>query len=95
MSGVIASYERLIGKEGITSIKDIEGKRVAYPPNSTAQYALEAAISVNKLDRSKITLLPLRPAEMVAAWAERGPKPGVLRIKPFGVRRAISFALNT
>jgi len=68
VSGVIASYERLIGKEGITNIKDIEGKRVAYPPNSTAQYALEAAISVNKLDRSKITLLPLRPAEMVAAW---------------------------
>lgn len=68
VSGVIASYERLIGKEGINSIKDIEGKRVAYPPNSTAQYALEAAISVNKLDRSKITLLPLRPAEMVAAW---------------------------
>jgi len=68
VSGVIASYERLIGKNGIHTIKDIEGKRVAYPPNSTAQYALEAAISVNKLDRSKITLLPLRPAEMVAAW---------------------------
>lgn len=49
VSGVIASYERLIGKEGISSIKDIEGKRVAYPPNSTAQYALEAAIDVNKL----------------------------------------------
>lgn len=71
VSGVIASYERLIGKDSIKSIKDIEGKRVAYPPNSTAQYALEAAISVNKLDRSKITLLPLRPAEMVAAW-QRG-----------------------
>ena len=41
---------------------------MAYPPNSTAAYALEAAISANKLDRSKITLLPLRPAEMVAAW---------------------------
>ncbi len=68
VSGVIASYERLIGKDGIKTLRDIEGKRVAYPPNSTAQYALEAAISVNKLDRSKITLLPLRPAEMVAAW---------------------------
>lgn len=68
VSGVIASYERLIGKDDIKTLRDIEGKRVAYPPNSTAQYALEAAISVNKLDRSKITLLPLRPAEMVAAW---------------------------
>nr|WP_254711467.1 glycine betaine ABC transporter substrate-binding protein [Pantoea cypripedii] len=68
VSGVIATYERLIGKEGINNIKDLEGKRVGYPPNSTSQYALEAAIAVNKLDRSKITLLPLRPAEMVAAW---------------------------
>lgn len=68
VSGVIASYERLIGKDGIASIKDIEGKRVAYPPNSTAQYALEAAISVNHLDRSKITLLPLRPAK----WSQPG-----------------------
>jgi ABC-type taurine transport system, periplasmic component len=68
VSGVITSYERLIGKDGIASINDIEGKRVAYPPNSTAQYSLDAAISVNHLDRSKITLLPLRPAEMVAAW---------------------------
>lgn len=68
VSGVIASYERLIGKSGISSINDLEGKRVAYPPNSTSQYALEAAIKVNKLDRSKIILLPLRPADMVAAW---------------------------
>ncbi|WP_416414544.1 glycine betaine ABC transporter substrate-binding protein [Pantoea sp. App145] len=68
VSGVIASYERLIGKGGINSLKDLEGKRVAYPPNSTSQYALDAAIKVYHLDRSKITLLPLRPAEMVAAW---------------------------
>lgn len=68
VSGVIASYERLIGKNGITSLKDLEGKRVGYPPNSTSQYALDAAIKVHHLDRSKITLLPLRPAEMVAAW---------------------------
>lgn len=68
VSGVIATYERLIGKSGIDRLQDIEGKRVAYPPNSTSQYALEAAIAVHKLDRGKITLIPLRPAEMVAAW---------------------------
>ncbi|WP_058911670.1 ABC transporter substrate-binding protein [Entomohabitans teleogrylli] len=71
ISGVIATSERLLAKQGINSLKDIEGKRVGYPPNSTAQYALEAAIAIHKLDRSKITLLPLRPAEMVAAW-QRG-----------------------
>ncbi|WP_413740204.1 glycine betaine ABC transporter substrate-binding protein [Sodalis sp. RH14] len=68
ISGVIATYERLIGKPGINSLQDIEGKRVGYPPNSTSQYALEAAIAVHKLDRGKITLIPLRPAELVAAW---------------------------
>ncbi|WP_413723874.1 glycine betaine ABC transporter substrate-binding protein [Sodalis sp. RH16] len=71
VSGVISTYERLIGKNGINQLNDIEGKRVAYPPNSTSQYALEAAIAVHKLDRSKITLIPLRPADMVAAW-QRG-----------------------
>ena len=71
ISGVIASYERLIANNSIHSLKDLEGKKVAYPPNSTSQYALEAAIKVNHLDRSKITLLPLRPADMVAAW-QRG-----------------------
>lgn len=67
---VIATSERLIGRKSknINSIKDIEGKTVAYPPNSTAQYALELAIKVNRLDKSKIRLVPLKPADQVAAW---------------------------
>ncbi|AHG21364.2 taurine ABC transporter substrate-binding protein [Chania multitudinisentens RB-25] len=68
ISGVIATSERLIAKQPIATLKDIEGKRVAYPPNSTAQYALDAAIAVYHIDRNKVTLIPLRPAEMVAAW---------------------------
>lgn len=68
IAGVIATSERLIAKEDIKTLKDIEGKRVAYPPNSTAQYALDAAIEVNKIDRSKVKLIPLRPSEMMAAW---------------------------
>ena len=67
---VIATSERLIGRKSknINSIKDIEGKTVAYPPNSTAQYALELAIKVNHLDKSKIRLVGLKPADQVAAW---------------------------
>jgi taurine transport system substrate-binding protein len=67
---VIATSERLIGRKlkGVNSIKDLEGKTVAYPPNSTAQYALELAIRVNQIDRSKVRLVPLKPAEQVAAW---------------------------
>lgn len=67
---VIATSERLIGRtsKGVNSLKDIEGKAVGYPANSTAHYALEAAIKVHKLDKSKIRLVPLKPAELVAAW---------------------------
>lgn len=67
---IIATSERLIGRTGksINSIGDLEGKTVGYPPNSTAQYALELAIKVYKLDKSKIKLVPLKPAELVAAW---------------------------
>src|SRR6266702_1160225 len=68
VSGVIATYERLIARKNIQSLKDLEGKTVGYPPNSTSQYALEAAIKVNHLDRTRIKLVPLRPAELVAAY---------------------------
>lgn len=67
---VIATSERLIGRssKGVAGLKDLEGKAVGYPPNSTAQYALEAALKVNRIDKSRIKLVPLKPAELVAAW---------------------------
>lgn len=68
ISGVIATSERLIVRPAIKNLKELEGKTIGYPPNSTAQYALEAAIKVNKIDRSKLKLLPLKPADLVAAW---------------------------
>ncbi|MGV6876328.1 taurine ABC transporter substrate-binding protein [Pseudochelatococcus sp. B33] len=68
VSADIATYERLVAREGINSLKDLEGKTVGYPPNSTAQYALDAAIDLNSIDRSKIKFVPLRPDELVAAW---------------------------
>lgn len=81
---VIATSERLIGRKGkgINSLKDLEGKTVAYPPNSTAQYALELAIRVNQIDRSKVKLVPLKPAEQVAAW-KRGDIDGAYVWGPF------------
>jgi taurine transport system substrate-binding protein len=65
---VIATSERLTVRADIHNLKDLEGKAVAYPPNSTSQYALEAALKVYHIDRSKIRLVPLRPSEIVAAW---------------------------
>lgn len=68
ISGVIATSERLIGRKGINSVKELEGKRLAYPPGSTAHYALMAALKVNNVDVGKTKLLGLTPADMVAAW---------------------------
>lgn len=68
VSGVIATSERLIGRDAVKGVKDLEGRAVAYPPNSTAHYALEAALKVHKVDVSKVRRVQLRPAEIVAAW---------------------------
>jgi len=65
---IIATSERLIARKGINSLKDLEGKTVAYPANSTAQYAFEVAIKLANVDRSKIKGVTLKPAEIVAAW---------------------------
>jgi len=65
---VIATSERLIARQGIASLKDLEGRAVAYPANSTAQYAFEVAVKLAKVDRSKIRAVTLKPAEIVSAW---------------------------
>ncbi|MGO4331427.1 glycine betaine ABC transporter substrate-binding protein [Cupriavidus sp. 2TAF22] len=68
VSAEIATYERLVGRDSIKTLKDLEGKTVGYPPNSTAQYALDTAVKVHGIDRTKIKFVPLRPDELVAAW---------------------------
>ena len=65
---IIATSERLIARKGIASLKELEGKTVAYPANSTAQYAFEVAARLAKVDRSKIKTVALKPAEIVSAW---------------------------
>ena len=68
IDGVIQTSERLIAKGGINSVAELKGKRVAYPPGSTAHYALMAALKVNNIAPKDVTLLSLTPADMVAAW---------------------------
>ncbi|MFT4020682.1 MAG: ABC transporter substrate-binding protein [Acinetobacter sp.] len=69
LEGLISKAERLIVKNGIQSLKGLEGHTVGYPPNSTAQYALEQALALEKVDKSKIKFVPLKPAELVSAWS--------------------------
>ena len=65
---IIATSVRLIARDGIRDLKGLEGKTVAYPANSTAQYAFEVAVKHSGADRRKIKTLALKPAEIVAAW---------------------------
>ena len=69
ISGIIATSERLIAKEGIDNVADLKGKSAAFPPGSTAHYALMAALKVNDVPASEVTLLSLTPTEMVAAYS--------------------------
>ena len=68
IGGIIVTSERLIAKGGINSVADLKGKRIAYPPGSTAHYALMAALKVNNIPPNQVTLVSLTPADMVAAW---------------------------
>lgn len=68
LEGLISGAERLIVRPDIKNLQDLVGKKVAFPANSTAQYALEEALTLNKIDKSKIKLIPLKPAEIVSAW---------------------------
>lgn len=68
ISGVIATSERLIATDDIGAVAELTGKRIAYPPGSTAHYALMAALKVNEVPASDVTLLALTPTEMVAAF---------------------------
>lgn len=78
---IISTSEQLVVKNAIKDVKGLEGKTIAYPPNSTSQYALEALLDQKIVDRSKVKLVPLKPAEIVAAW-KRGDIDGAYAWDP-------------
>lgn len=85
ISGVIATSERLIAKQGIKDVSGLRGKTAAYPPGSTAHYALMAALKVAKVAPNEVKLLALAPNEMLAAW-ERGDIDSAFVWGPFSHR---------
>lgn len=68
VSGVIATSERLIARNGIDSVKALEGHAVGYPAGSTAHYALLAAFKVHNVDVAKVRQVQLKPGDLFAAW---------------------------
>jgi taurine transport system substrate-binding protein len=73
ISADIADAEALIARNssGITSMKDLAGKKVATPFVSTAHYQLMAAMKMDGVDARSVNVMNMRPPEIAAAW-ERG-----------------------
>jgi taurine transport system substrate-binding protein len=69
----IADAEALVARkgEGIRSVKDLKGKRVATPFVSTSHYQLMVDLKLEGVDPRSVNVMNLRPPEIAAAW-ERG-----------------------
>jgi len=98
----ISDAEALIARKGsgVTSIKDLKGKRVATPFVSTAHYQLMVAMKLDGLDGKSVNVMNMRPPEIAAAW-ERGDidaafiwDPVLSRIKAGGTVVATSGSIG-
>jgi taurine transport system substrate-binding protein len=78
---VVISSEQLVVRSSIKDVAGLAGKTIAYPPNSTAQYALEVLLDKGLVDRSKVKLVGLKPNEIVAAY-KRGDIDGAYAWDP-------------
>jgi taurine transport system substrate-binding protein len=69
----IGDAEALIARtgSGISSMKDLKGKKVATPFVSTAHYQLMVGMKLEGVDPKGVNVMNLRPPEIAAAW-ERG-----------------------
>lgn len=65
---VIGKAEALVVKEGISSIADLKGKKVATPLASTAHYSLLAALRDAGVDPADVNIIDAEPADIQAAW---------------------------
>jgi taurine transport system substrate-binding protein len=70
---VLGPAESLAVKNGtgIDSFADLIGKKVGTPFGSTAHYSLLAALELNDVDPTKVSIVDLQPPDILAAW-ERG-----------------------
>jgi taurine transport system substrate-binding protein len=69
----IGSAEALVAKNGsgINSVKDLKGKKIAMPFNSTTHFHTMVALEQAKINPADVQILNMRPPEVRAAW-QRG-----------------------
>ncbi|MFA4928709.1 MAG: aliphatic sulfonate ABC transporter substrate-binding protein [Patulibacter sp.] len=66
---VIGEAEALVAKEGITTIADLKGKKIAAPLASTTHYTLLAALKDAGVEEKDVKIIDAEPADIVAAWS--------------------------
>ncbi|HET8831115.1 MAG TPA: taurine ABC transporter substrate-binding protein [Casimicrobiaceae bacterium] len=69
----IGDAEELVAKNGsgINSVKDLKGKKIAMPFNSTTHFHTMVALEQAGVDPKDVQILNMRPPEVRAAW-QRG-----------------------
>lgn len=67
---VIGSAEALAVQDGISSVADLVGKKVAVPFASTAHYSLLAALETAGVDPATVDIIDSEPDAIAAAWSQ-------------------------
>lgn len=70
---IIGAAETLVAKDdsGVSTLKGLEGKKVATPFASTAHYSLLNALKLEGMTEIDVQMLDLKPDDIFAAW-QRG-----------------------
>lgn len=71
LASQLGNSEALVVKKGITTPKDLIGKRIAVPFISTTHYSLLAALKHWGIKPGQVEILNLQPPAIIAAW-QRG-----------------------
>ena len=73
MHKVVKDSECLVvrNEAGIKEIKDLKGKKIGCPFNTSVHFAVLAALKTVGLGASDVTLLNLRPDALLAAWQRK------------------------
>ncbi|WP_394517439.1 taurine ABC transporter substrate-binding protein [Pantoea sp. SGAir0175] len=71
LASQLGNSEALVVKKGISSPKDLIGKRIAVPFISTTHYSLLAALKHWGIKPTQVQLVNLQPPAIIAAW-QRG-----------------------
>lgn len=66
---VIGRAESLVVKDGIASIEELRGKKIATPLASTAHYSLLAALDRAGLSERDVDIVDAEPDDIFAAWS--------------------------